>query len=90
MNEIEVVAMNPCELAAFVSAAAIAIAKNTPDDEELGVLALAFRQLADTLGTIAAQRVLLAEKEQKKENSPQPSNRDPALIRPLIPGGFLD
>jgi len=82
--------MNPCELAAFVSAVAIAVAKNTPDNEELGLLALAFRQLADTLGTIAAQRVLLAEKELKKENSLQPSNGENSLIQPLVPGGFLD
>ncbi len=82
--------MNPCELAAFVSAAAIAVAKNTPDNEELGLLALAFRQLADTLGTIAAQRVLLAAKEQKKEDSLPPSNEENLLIRPLVPGGFLD
>ena len=82
--------MDTYELAAFVSAAAIAVAKNTPDNEELGLLALAFQQLADTLRTITAQRVLLEEKEQKKENSLTPSNRDPSLIRPLFPGGFLD
>lgn len=58
--------MNPCELAAFVSAAAIAVAKNTPDNEELGLLALAFRQLADTLGRSPRNGYSLRKKNKKK------------------------
>ncbi|MCI1960030.1 MAG: hypothetical protein LKJ25_10460 [Clostridia bacterium] len=50
--------MNTGELVASISALAIAIAKQIPDDDELSLLATAMTQLADTLSTIAAQREL--------------------------------
>lgn len=51
--------MNPCELAAFITATAILISKEIPDDDELALLAAALTQLADTLATIAVQRELM-------------------------------
>lgn len=50
--------MNYCELTATITAIAIAIAKDIPDDDELGMLAAMLTQLADTLETIAAHRSL--------------------------------
>ncbi|HML37714.1 MAG TPA: hypothetical protein PKA19_09890 [Bacillota bacterium] len=50
--------MDPCELAMFITASAVVIARNISDDE-LDVLALAFTQLGDTLATISAQRQIL-------------------------------
>lgn len=51
--------MDPYELTAIITAFAIAIAKATPDNDELGVISLAYSQLSDTLDTIIAQRTLL-------------------------------
>lgn len=56
--------MDPCELAAFITATAVFISKNVPDDDELGVIGSAFAQLGDTITTISLQRALLAEKTQ--------------------------
>ena len=51
--------MDPCELAMFITASAVVIARNITDDDQLDVLALAFTQLGDTLATISAQRQIL-------------------------------
>ena len=51
--------MDPCELTALISAFAIAIAKNTPDDNELVEIAIMFDYLTDTLDAIIAQRALI-------------------------------
>lgn len=64
--------MDPCELAALVSAFAIAIAKNTTNDDELVQISIMFDYLSDTLDAIIAQRVLikrqeLRDKEEKEE-----------------------
>lgn len=80
--------MNPYDLAALITTAAIVVSKNTPDDDELSLLALAFTQLGDTLATIAEQRTLLAAKEEKKKNCLHPSSN--AIPRVLLPGGLLD
>ena len=47
--------MNPCELTAFVTAVANALANQLSDDE-LNLLGAVVTQLGDTLLTIAAQR----------------------------------
>ena len=47
--------MNPCELTAFVTAIANALA-NSLNDNELNLLGAVVTQLGDTLLTIAAQR----------------------------------
>ena len=52
--------MNPCELTASVTAAANIMAARF-DDNELALVASVLVQFGDTLATIAAQRVLLAE-----------------------------
>ena len=51
--------MNACELTATISALAIIIADNTPNNDELIALGLSFTQLGYTLNTIVAQRRLL-------------------------------
>lgn len=48
--------MNSTELVSVITALAIAIAKRTPDDDELELLAASLTQLGDTLSTIAAKR----------------------------------
>lgn len=53
--------MDPYELTAIITAFAIAIAKATPDDDELGVISSAYKQLSYTLDTIIVQRALLSE-----------------------------
>lgn len=55
--------MNPYELTAIITAFAIAIAKATPDNDELAVISLAYSQLSKTLDTIIAQRVVLEDTE---------------------------
>ena len=55
--------MNSIELVSAVSALAIAIAKRTPDDDELNLLAASLTQLGDTLSTIASQRALNENKD---------------------------
>lgn len=49
--------MQSCELVATITAIACAIANNCSQDE-ISVLASAFNQLGDTLGTIVAQETL--------------------------------
>lgn len=56
--------MDPCELTALISAFAIAIAKNTPDDDELFQIAIMIDFLSDALDAIIAQRALI-----KKDNA---------------------
>jgi len=46
--------MNPCELAASITAIACTIAKDK-DSQDISLLANVFTQLGDTLATIAAQ-----------------------------------
>ena len=55
--------MDPYELTALITAFAIAIAKATPDNDELVVISSAYSQLSNTLNTIIAQRALLREDE---------------------------
>jgi hypothetical protein len=62
--------MNPYELTAIITAFAIAIAKATPDNDELALISLAYNQLSDTLDTIIAQRVVVEKTE---------ANLNPAL-----------
>ncbi|WP_312648395.1 DUF6774 domain-containing protein [Aminipila sp.] len=50
--------MNSCELVSAITALAIIIANQTPNDDELSLLASSLNQLGDTLATIAAQREL--------------------------------
>lgn len=50
--------MNECELTASVSALAITIANQFPNNDDLTLVAAAMTQLADTLNTIAIQREL--------------------------------
>lgn len=52
--------MRPEELVAFVTAIAVLISRSVPDNDELGVIALVFTQLGDTIATIVAQRQLIA------------------------------
>ena len=56
--------MNSCELVSAITALAVIIANQTPNDDELSVLASSLNQLGDTLTTIAAQREL-----QKNQNA---------------------
>ncbi len=49
--------MKSCELVTYITALACSISKCCSDDE-LSVLATAFTQLGDTLGTIVAQNQL--------------------------------
>ncbi|MEL7656860.1 MAG: hypothetical protein AAGU75_13245 [Bacillota bacterium] len=60
--------MDPCELTTLVSALAIAISKNTPDDDELIQIAIMIDYLSDSLDAIVAQRALI-----KKDNTVTPS-----------------
>lgn len=54
--------MNPCELTAFVTAIANALA-NSLNDDELNLLGAVVTQLGDTLLTIAAQRSICGGKK---------------------------
>lgn len=53
--------MNPCEITAFVTAAANTLA-GCYTDSELAVLAAVFTQLGDTLDTLLAARMLCNNK----------------------------
>ncbi|QAT43786.1 DUF6774 domain-containing protein [Aminipila luticellarii] len=61
--------MNSCELVSAITALAILIANQTPDDGELVLLASSLNQLGDTLATIAAQRELQENQSAPLENS---------------------
>ncbi|QHI71769.1 DUF6774 domain-containing protein [Aminipila terrae] len=61
--------MNSCELVSAITALAIIIANETPNDDELSVLASSFNQLGDTLATIAAQRELQKNRNESSEKS---------------------
>lgn len=54
--------MNPCEITAFVTAAANMLT-GCYTDAELAVLAAAFTQLGDTLATILASKALCDNKQ---------------------------
>ena len=54
--------MNPCELTAFVTAIANALASRLSDDE-LNILGAVVTQLGDTLLTIATQRSICGIKK---------------------------
>lgn len=54
--------MNPCELTAFVTAVANALASRLNDDE-LSILGAVVTQLGDTLLTIATQRSICGGKK---------------------------
>lgn len=64
-------ALDPCELTAFITAAAVAVSKSVTDDDELSLLAAVFTQFADTLATIAVQRSLIEKRAagSEQENS---------------------
>lgn len=78
----EVLITDPCELTTVISAVAIAIAKSVPDNDELEIWSLAFIQLATTLDTIKAQRILLAKIEQG--NLDQTNIGDEKILTPSI------
>jgi hypothetical protein len=69
--------MRSCELAATITAIACTIANNYSDDE-LAVLAAAFTQLGDTLGTILAQETCFtnAIDSNNKNSADKDSNKD--------------
>ena len=50
--------MDPDELTILVSTLAVAISKNTPDDNELAQIAVIVDYLSDSLAAIVAQRAL--------------------------------
>jgi hypothetical protein len=53
--------MDAYELTALITAFAIAIAKATPNNDELAVISLAYSQLSDALDFIIAERSLLSK-----------------------------
>ena len=58
--------VNPCELSVTITAIANLLA-NILTEEELGIAAVSFTQLGDTLATILAQRAICNNiKEEKK------------------------
>lgn len=59
--------MNSCELVAFITSAAIIIADQFPENDDLGLLAASLTQLGDTLATIATQRELQESRNSTKE-----------------------
>lgn len=60
INLDEVIIMDAYELTALITAFAIAIAKATPNNDELAVISLAYSQLSDALDFIIAERALLS------------------------------
>ncbi|WP_037372687.1 DUF6774 domain-containing protein [Anaerovorax odorimutans] len=60
---------NPDELSAAVSAIALMISKNIPDDDDFAIIALSITQLGDTLETMAEQRALFKNKKNNDSNS---------------------
>lgn len=66
--------MNPCELTAFVTAIANALANQLSDDE-LNLLGAVVTQLGDTLLTIAAQRSICGGKKINAGAAPHPALR---------------
>lgn len=79
---IEVLITDPCELTGVISAVAVAIAKSVPDNDELEIWSLAFIQLATTLDTITAQRILLAKREQGERDQANIENEE--IVNPSI------
>ncbi len=69
--------MNPNELVALITAIAVLISRNVPDNDELGLLALVFSQLGSTLATIVAQRQLISRAA---------GNDDESSILPIVIG----
>nr|WP_315021693.1 DUF6774 domain-containing protein [uncultured Aminipila sp.] len=61
--------MNSCELVSAITAIAVIIANQTPNDNELSLLASSLNQLGDTLATIAAQRELQESQNSSSEKS---------------------
>ena len=59
--------MDPLALTTGINTLAVAVACRL-GDEELGLLALVLTQLGDTLGTIAAQRVLCESCRKKTDD----------------------
>lgn len=59
--------MNPNELVTLITAIAVLISRSVPDNKELGLLALVFSQLGDTLATIVAQRELISSRTETTE-----------------------
>ena len=75
--------MNPCELTAFVTAVANALASRLNDDE-LSILGAVVTQLGDTLLTIAAQRSICAGRKINAGAAPHPALRatSPSMAQP--------
>ena len=67
--------MNPYELAAVAASIAIAIAKRTPDDNELLTISIIIDLISDNLDAIIADRVLL-EKISQATNQNQNQGTD--------------
>lgn len=61
--------MNPCELAAVAASIAIAIAKRTPDDNELLTISIIIDLISDNLDAIIADRVLLEKIVQSQKQN---------------------
>jgi len=57
-----VIFMDPSKVTAMVSALAIIISNNIPDDDELALFIVALDQLEDDLNAIIAQRALIKKK----------------------------
>jgi hypothetical protein len=55
--------MDPGELTAFTAALGVLISNNTPDDNDLALIAIAVDLLSDNLDAIIAQRALMKNKE---------------------------
>lgn len=66
--------MNGCELAAYVTALAIAIGSQIEDPDELGLVGTVITQLGDTLTTIAAQRAFLESKKSANGENADPKS----------------
>jgi hypothetical protein len=62
--------MDAYELTALITAFAIAIAKATPNNDELAVISLAYSQLSDALDFIIAERALLSKDGDNSEFPP--------------------
>lgn len=61
--------LSPEELSALSLAISIGLAKQYTNNDQLGILAAFFDTIGDTLGLIQVQRITLAVKAEKTENS---------------------
>lgn len=61
--------LSPEDISALALLISIGLAKQYTNNEELGILALFFTNIGDTLGLIALQRVTLARRTEELEKS---------------------